>query len=145
MHGDQAVRCKITGKQCEFKQSSDECSQFAVKNVLKLNKCQIAHPTSWFGDRGIMSSLQALPPTRQPNHDMLTCSTCCQRHDVYLAAVAHRLNVAVGRLREITTHSTINSVWRFHAAEGIFLVTAHLSTLLLLTSARFRLAAAQYT
>ena len=37
MHGDQAVRCKITGKQCEFKQSSDECSQFAVKNVLKLN------------------------------------------------------------------------------------------------------------
>ena len=51
-----------------------------------------------------MSSLQALPPTRQPNHDMFTCSTCCQRHDVYLAAVAHRLTVAVGRQREITTH-----------------------------------------
>ena len=103
MHGDQAVRCKITGKQCEFKQSSDECSQFAVKNVLKLNKCQIAHPTSWFGDRGIMSSLQALPPTRQPNHDnMFTCITCCKRHDVYLTAVAHRLTVAVGRLRDFT-------------------------------------------
>ena len=59
MHGDHAVRCKSIGKQssglskCEFKQteSSDECLQFAVKNVPKLNKCQIAWPSIAIGGK----------------------------------------------------------------------------------------------